>query len=356
MQRQLTRREREVWAACDHLFSSGITGSNITGEALQTCLAEMGYRKGSFNEIYRYRKTWEQSRNVDLRAPLPPLIKTEPLPDPLLQAVQQVRLILQKESADQISQIKQEAEQTVTTLNDELQVARQELAELQRILSEKESSNLRLQEEGEKAASLIHQLEQDTIHWKAEALRFGQLAEERLKQHEIALNELKGAHAAEINRLKQQLESNKATYEKTINEYKDNQEKQRHQWIAEKDQLQTNNLKLEKQLQKAELADQHSREQSNLYSAELEKANHELMLLKDENSQLKHNQVKLETIMDFHKKEAHDLKQKLQAQEQLYMNEHGQLLIALEQVKLLKDKLRQVKNKVIKDKLEILDT
>lgn len=339
MQRQPTRREREVWTACDHLLSNGVSGSDMTGEAIQTCLVEMGYRKGSFTEIYRYRKTWEQLRNVDLRAPLPPLIKPEPLPDPLLQAVQQVRLIIQKESDNRISQVKQETEQTVTALNDELQLARQELAELQRILTEKESINQRLQEEREKAASLIHQLEQDIIHWKAEATCFEHLAEERLKQQELSLNELKTTHQAEIHRLVQQVETNQASYEKNFNEQKEHLEKLRHQWIFEKDQLQTNSLKLEKQLQKAELSDQASRAHNKVLSDQLEKVNQMFVKVENENQQLKQVKMELEGIVNLRQYEADNLKKGLEEQNNAYQQEHHQLLKAIERIGQLSEML-----------------
>lgn len=347
IQRQLTRREREVWAACDHLFSSGITGSNITGEALQTCLGEMGYRKGSFNEIYRYRKTWEQSRNVDLRAPLPPLIKTEPLPDPLLQAVQQVRLILQKESADQIFQVKQETEQVATVLNDELQVARQELAELQRILTEKESINQRLQEEREKAASSIRQLEQDTIHWKAEATRFGHLAGERLKQQELSLNELKTTHQAEIHRLVQQVETNQTSYEKTLNEQKELLEKLRHQWIFEKDQLQTNSLKLEKQLQKAELSVQTSREQIEQLFNQLDESLHKVASLEKENQQLKQSILAQEGTISHYKVRVDKLEQELKDQQRQFLTEHDELIQTKEKANQITIQLRDTRERLL---------
>ena len=59
-----TRREMEIWSACDGLWAQSGILSAITGDAIREEVLRLGYKKGSPNEIYRYRKTWIDARQV----------------------------------------------------------------------------------------------------------------------------------------------------------------------------------------------------------------------------------------------------------------------------------------------------
>jgi len=53
-----TRREREIWEACDLLRLELPEMKDITGDRIMQKLLDLNYKKGCPNEIYKYRKTW----------------------------------------------------------------------------------------------------------------------------------------------------------------------------------------------------------------------------------------------------------------------------------------------------------
>src|SRR5688572_927231 len=59
-----TRRESEVWQACDDLWAKSASGRTLTGDNIRDQLLKLGYKRGSPNEIYRYRTSWKESRGV----------------------------------------------------------------------------------------------------------------------------------------------------------------------------------------------------------------------------------------------------------------------------------------------------
>jgi len=59
-----TRRESEVWQACDDLWAHSAQTRNLTGDSIRDQLVKLGYKRGSPNEIYRYRSSWKESRGV----------------------------------------------------------------------------------------------------------------------------------------------------------------------------------------------------------------------------------------------------------------------------------------------------
>lgn len=59
-----TRRENEVWQACDELWALHASFKSLTGDGIRERLQALGYKKGSPNEVYKYRRTWQQSRGV----------------------------------------------------------------------------------------------------------------------------------------------------------------------------------------------------------------------------------------------------------------------------------------------------
>ena len=68
MRNKQGRREGEVWDACDERLAEN---KKLTLDTLQNKLESLGYDRGSPNYIYRYRKTWLESKGMtldDLRA------------------------------------------------------------------------------------------------------------------------------------------------------------------------------------------------------------------------------------------------------------------------------------------------
>jgi chromosome segregation ATPase len=59
-----TRRESEVWQACDDLWAHSASPRHLTGDNIRDQLLKIGYKRGSPNEIYRYRNSWKESRGI----------------------------------------------------------------------------------------------------------------------------------------------------------------------------------------------------------------------------------------------------------------------------------------------------
>lgn len=59
-----TRKEQEIWQACDDLLAVGKTVREITGEAIAVRLRELRYKAGSSNERYKYRDSWMAARGL----------------------------------------------------------------------------------------------------------------------------------------------------------------------------------------------------------------------------------------------------------------------------------------------------
>ncbi len=137
----IRRREQEVWQACDDLWALVGDLKQLTGDAIRERLLTLGKSKGSPNEIYRYRKTWMQSRRVQAGAEP----NEDQENDPISRAV---RLVHEKLQA--------EAEQEIAILNEVLlaqkaeaeEQKQQSKADMERVLEEystlsKELDNLK---------------------------------------------------------------------------------------------------------------------------------------------------------------------------------------------------------------------
>lgn len=61
-----TRREREIWEACNLLRLEYPEIKDITGDRIMAKLLSLNYKKGCPNEIYKYRKTWWETTGVSV--------------------------------------------------------------------------------------------------------------------------------------------------------------------------------------------------------------------------------------------------------------------------------------------------
>ena len=93
-----TRRENEVWQACDDLWALNANLEALKGDEIRDRLLKLGYKKGSPNEIYKYRQTWKESRGVSEKA----LIEAGQQTDPISRAVSLVYEQIQQETQQKI--------------------------------------------------------------------------------------------------------------------------------------------------------------------------------------------------------------------------------------------------------------
>ena len=68
-----SRKEKEVWAACDRLKKQG---KKLTYRALGDMLIAMGYCRGSHSDLYRYLSSWKEQPEHAIKATRSGLPKT----------------------------------------------------------------------------------------------------------------------------------------------------------------------------------------------------------------------------------------------------------------------------------------
>ena len=62
-----TRKEKEVWEVCDLLKVDGV---NITYQAVGDKLIQLGYKRGSNSDLYRYITSWRRKKNRKAFSPI----------------------------------------------------------------------------------------------------------------------------------------------------------------------------------------------------------------------------------------------------------------------------------------------
>lgn len=121
-----TRREREIWEACDALFTQVNHVKEITGDKIMNKLLNLGYKKGCANEIYKYRRTWWQLRGISedevkgISISNPQASNSSSFSDPIAKAVSIVQDELKQEAQTKISQIELELKQIISLLESKI--------------------------------------------------------------------------------------------------------------------------------------------------------------------------------------------------------------------------------------------
>lgn len=200
-----TRRENEVWQACDDLWALNTSLEALKGDQIREQLLKLGYKKGSPNEIYKYRASWRESRGISEKT----LAQTVEVADPISRAVSLV-----------YEQIQQEAQQKITSIQTESLDQLEALGKQNQILSTQYET---LQE---KHDALI--TEKEGLEISVELLREN-LGQEQQKNRELKirqeglellLSELKGTYVAQIHKLEKQLKDQGYLLSEKINEAK----------------------------------------------------------------------------------------------------------------------------------------
>lgn len=273
-----TRREKEIWQACDELWSAYKDSKRLTGDAIRDRLLELDYKKGSPNEIYRYRKSWQE--NTGLLATVTTTSEPEAaLSDPLNRAVSLVR-----------EEIFTEAKQTIEKITLAFE---EERIEFERERQLAKTSTDALAEELEAVNSKIQLLEAQCLEYKAQEVEYlntvvllnekiqgvqgaleheqhdKALCLERFRQFEaqheqlmqeadkkLALVQTTAQHdyQALLENLEKRHIAQAAQYQEEQKGLRDLMESQRHQWVALLDAAKTENQKLLAQNQKLDKA------------------------------------------------------------------------------------------------------
>ncbi len=240
-----TRREHEIWRACDELMASGIPGNKVTGDTIREHLLELGFSKGSPNEIYKYRKSWREARGIEDEDFRQSVTGTVALTDPLTRAVEVVRTEIRAESQVEIDNVKKDTQTQINTMQKTLQEAESQLQNSleKNQLFDTENSEL-------KSAIILFQVQLSEERQKTaaleQALKSSDASYKKLEQTmQNLLLELKNSHDRTQKTLEKQLQDTEVYYQKEINEYKELLEKHRHKSIVEIEHLKTMNHKVE---------------------------------------------------------------------------------------------------------------
>ncbi len=240
-----TRREHEIWRACDELVANGIPGNKVTGDAIREHLLVLGFSKGSPNEIYKYRKNWREGRGIEDEDFSQPDKGSVALTDPLMRAVEAVRTEIRAEKQVEIDNVKKDTKEQINMIQESLQESGRQLqnaleknqlfgTENVELKSGISLLQIQLSEERQKATTL------------EQALKSSEESHKKLEQTmQNLLLELKNSHERTQETLQKQLQDTIEYYQTEINEYKERLEKHRHQAILEIDNLKTKNHQLE---------------------------------------------------------------------------------------------------------------
>ena len=269
-----TRREKEIWHACETLWQQPPHLRKLTGDAIQAQLLALNYKKGSPNEVYRYRKTWQETRGVpsvteqinDNTETLSP----PKLPDPINRAVSLVR-----------DEIFSEAQQTIQKMTEDFNAERtlyeEKIKAVQALLEDTQQHNQQLHLEQQRLEGVSHDqkaqnhsllaeietLKQQNLNLEKQASKHQHqyaLALEKIEQGEKQLTLLADASVKELESLKKtlldqqekmvkQLEQQHTAqivqYREAQSALRDLMEAQRHQWMQQLDAEKTAHKKLQ---------------------------------------------------------------------------------------------------------------
>lgn len=206
-----SKKEIQVWQACHLLQQQGINQTQLTAKKIQTALIELGYRKGSLRDIYKYRLSWfEQGKNETNQ-------NQSLLAEQLVSKEKSV--ILYKEY--DIVQLKNEN----NVIKDNLRQLQERYAGLTDKYHQLLSNYLELQQENQKLNTIENQLNMQR-----------ELDQERQLLHEQVVL----TYETNIEELKREVSKGRIT----ISKLKQLMENKRHELIAKIDALETDNQKL----------------------------------------------------------------------------------------------------------------
>lgn len=189
------RREQEVWQACDDLWALSADLVFLTGDAIRERLMALGKSRGSPNEIYKYRKTWVESRGVkDFNR-----VGHEDAPsDPISRAVRLVHENLLNESNKKVELLNEEHQQELLKKDEELKLTKEAVSNLMeeyRALCQKlEETTISL---NRKSAEHLSEIEvRKALERELSLIKL--LSDQQMRAKDELISELKNAHGLEI--------------------------------------------------------------------------------------------------------------------------------------------------------------
>lgn len=243
-----TRREREIWEACDVLLTNLNEVKAVTGEKIMSQLLELGYKKGCANEIYKYRRTWwalrgfteEQAKGITNSQST-----VQSFSDPIKRAVSIVQEELKTEANLEIEKIKETFEQQISELTEKTQQLEDLLdktrLEREELSKEKDLVHQRVEAKSKEIEQLVKQ-NQEIEH----NLSNKHQETEFLKQaHEDKVQDIKKHFSAVEAQQQEKISTLEKVYDDSISHMKTIMESNRHDFMLEKEKFKTDAKKLQ---------------------------------------------------------------------------------------------------------------
>jgi len=273
MRQPATRREREIWEACDKLLPETREVKQITGQKIMHKLLELGYKKGCPNEIYKYRRSWWETRDIDLNVARGIVIpdNSNTANSPLQRAVELVQEELNLSAKKKIDDL---------TLNHDLELSKLQLtleserkvhadiltvhAELQARCKLQRTHLCKLNAAKVKLSTRCKLLETQTKQQRVTQLK-------TTKQHKLSLWTLRKDSLAVIHKIEHTANAKVQLAEEKAAEILTIAEKTRQQYLVEQDKSKQKNKEIEiKYKDKLELASSLQVQVDSLLAANLE--------------------------------------------------------------------------------------
>jgi len=283
--RNITREE--VFEAAHALL---MEGSEPTGERIRFKLGS----RGSFGTIYKYLNEWKEEN------PMPQNTGGQThhfasLPDSITKAVADVYEKIRSESEAENRKVIEHAEAAINQARQENEQAQVKVSHLQKDLTELKLKNNHLETDLTLANKALTEEQRQMAALKERADAAEKLAQALKIEMFARLEELKDSHQTTVELLKNQLDMAEKKHRQEVNKLMENNEKQRHTFMVENDQLKVTKDKLEKTLVKIE-----------------EELKQQKMLTQEANE--KHKEIEVEYLTQKHAlhalKQAHNLLEK----------------------------------------------
>jgi len=232
-----TRREREVWEACDAAWEemqlADESIEKLTGDRIRSKLQILGYARGNQNQIYAYRQTWKLSMGFDDEAP--ETNQKQQLEARIQQVVSYVMKALDEEAQTKIEEIRAEylekadkIQLSNDVLKNELGVLTEKYNELVINHDNLNKRHLQVTDEHGDVKTALKIADEKII-----ALT-NQLHETKLT-YEIEKKELNQSFEKQVSKFEQQLSAKELQYKDAEDSLREANEKDRQNWMLELD-------------------------------------------------------------------------------------------------------------------------
>ena len=370
MKNKQGRREGEVWDACDELFGEN---RKLTLDQIQSKLETLGLDRGSPNYIYKYRKTWSDSKGITQeelkslhhvmeRETQRKSTNEEGIPKALLKSFSLYLREINQQSHDHYQPkindleaiLKSEKEKNNQLENDCLSL-KEKVAFLEQGLDEIRESKRQTDNE----LIQLHQNNSTLKHQLQAKEDFIQM----LEQKNVAqINELKANAKARIEQLENSLQETNIQHKIEKEVLLNHQERERHKTMLEMDDLKVARHKVEQELSISLEKQQHLKQENQQFIQKISRLVTELNLINNDYQKLtqSHQKLKQRSDQEIHdrekalaliKGECNQLKQQLSDQNALYQRAQEKLLEQKEQLIRL-----EIMAEHKKENLEHLDT